>query len=433
MNNSEHKDTHNPYPDIIPLLDEEEFFSSDVWPIFMAFLIGPLVGVSIAALKWSIPKIAQFLIKLPYNQTLIFASTLIIGSLIMGLFLAFAPPIAGPGISDAALTIVDENGQGPWYWWPFKILGTILCVAPGGGGLVGPSFFTGMTAGIFCSHLLGLKEKAKRQTMALLGASAGVGAFLLAPIGGTLVGIETLAYKKGKGQLALYHTVAAILTSLIAFLTTGVLTSFNPVFSLGNPLPPAISIRTLFHVIIAAFVGALISKFYIGFFRNVDKLWDGWAPLWLRPALGALLAIPIVIFFSGEYSSAPQPFEIGRAGLAPLQDALLGKLGFWALASLIVGKALDVGLRSGSGGSVGIFGPAMWVGGMAGGLVGFLPGLEPSPNLVVAGITAGVTAALEVPLAGIVIIIEILGRQAIIPAIIGGVIGAVVWRVWDKV
>jgi len=51
----------------------------------------------------------------------------------------------------------------------------------------------------------------------------------------------------------------------------------------------------------------------------------------------------------------------------------------------------------------------------------------------VTGITAGITAALEVPLAGIVIVLEILGRQAIPSAIIGGVIGALVWRVWDKV
>jgi len=421
------------YPDILPFIDEKEFFSSAIWPIFMAFLIGPLVGISISAFRWGIPKFAEFLIRLPYNHTLVFTSTLIVGSLIMGIILTFIPLISGPGISDAALTIVDNKGQCPWYWWPFKLVGTFLCVTPGGGGLVGPSFFTGMAAGIFCSHLLGLKEKAKRQTMALLGAGAGVGAILLAPIGGTLVSVEVLAYKKGRGQLALYHTVAAILTSLIAYLTTGILTGFDPVLSLVNPPPLISSARVLLQVIIAAFVGAVISKLYICLFRNIGNLWKNWAPLWLRPTLGALLAIPVVIFFSRNYSSALQPFEIGRPGLVPLQDALAGKLSLWALISLTFGKALDVGIRSGSGGSVGIFGPAMWIGGMGGALVGFLPGIEPTPLLVITGITAGITAALEVPLAGIVIVLEILGRQAIPSAIIGGVIGALVWRVWDKV
>lgn len=432
MNTSENSNKNEPYPDVLPFLDEEDFFSSEIWPIFTAFLIGPLVGISIAAFKWGIPKIAELLIGLPFNQTFVFVSSLIIGSLIMGLFLNFVPLISGPGIGDAALTIVEKKGQGPWYWWPFKLLGTILCVATGGGGLVGPSFFTGMAAGIFCSHLLGLKEKAKRQTMALLGAGAGVGAVLLAPIGGTLVGVEALAYKKGQGQLALYHTVAAILTSLIAFLTTGALTGFDPVLSLGHSLPQITSASALLHILIAAFVGAVMAKLYVGIFRNIGNLWKGWAPLWLQPALGAILAIPVVIFLSGGYSSALQPFEIGRPGLAPLQDALLGKLGLLALASLTVGKALDVSLRSGSGGSVGIFGPAMWVGGMGAAMIGFLPGFENSPLLVVAGITAGITAALEVPMAGIVIVLEILGRQAITPAIIGGVIGALIWRIWDK-
>jgi len=291
MDKSNNPDNPETYPDILPFVDEEEFFSSEIWPIFMAFLIGPLVGISIAAFKWGIPKITEFLISLPYNQTLIFASTLIAGSLLMGILLNFAPLISGPGISDAALTIVDQKGQGPWYWWPFKVLSTILCVAPGGGGLVGPSFFTGMAAGIFCSHLLGFKEKAKRQTMALLGAGAGVGAILLAPIGGTLVGVEALAYKRGQGQLALCHTVAALLTSLIAFLTTGILTGFEPILSLGGPLPSINSVSVLLHVLLAALVGAIIAKFYVGIFRNIGKLWKNWAPLWLRPALGALLVI----------------------------------------------------------------------------------------------------------------------------------------------
>ena len=232
MDESKTSSEQTSYPDILPFIAEEEFFSSAIWPIFLAFLIGPLVGISISFFRWGIPKIADSLSSFPYNHTLIFASSLIIGSLLLGIFLTLKPLISGPGISDAALSIVDNRGQCPWYWWPFKILGTFLCVAPGGGGIVGPSFFTGMAAGIFCSHLLGLKEKAKRQTMALLGAGAGVGAILLAPIGGTLVSVEVPAYKKGRGQLALYHTVAAILTSLIAYLTTGALTGFKPVLSL---------------------------------------------------------------------------------------------------------------------------------------------------------------------------------------------------------
>lgn len=421
------------YPDIIPLLDEQEFFSSNVWPIFMAFLIGPLVGISISLFKWSIPKITLFLTNLPYNQTLVFVVASIVGSLLMGVLLRLVPIISGPGIRDATLTIVDRQGQCPWYWWPFKEIGTILCVATGGGGLVGPSFFSGMATGIFWSHILGLKEKAKRQTMALLGAGAGVGAYLLAPIGGILVGIESLAYKKDKGQLALYHTVGAMLTSLLAYLTTGALIGFTPIFQVGQLPLIANSPKTLLHTTLAALVGAVITKLYIQFYSLVGKYRDNFGPLWLQPALGALAAIPVVIFFSGEYSSTPLPLEIGRPGLLPLQDALLGKLGLVGLVSLTLGKALDVGFRSGSGGSVGIFGPAMWIGGMGAALVGFLPNVTHSPNLVVTGITAGVTAALEIPLAGIVIILEILGKQALIPAIIGGVIGALVCRMWDKV
>ncbi|MEA3309221.1 MAG: chloride channel protein [Chloroflexota bacterium] len=408
------------------------FYATELTFIFWAFLLGPLVGLSIALLKWSIPKLAGYLSTLPFNPAVVFALASVSGSLIMGRMLEVAPRLAGPGIGDATWIITGAAGKGAWYWWPLKLFGTILCVGTGGGGLVGPSFFSGTATGVTLGKWLGVKKPAQLQALALLGAGAGVGAVLKAPLGGVIVALEALGYQKGRGQLALRHTVAALLTSLLAYLTLGGLLGFAPILQLAAPLPRLESLSALGPVAAAALLGGLAAKAYIELFRHAGLLWQSWAPHWLQPALGALLTAPIVILLSTGNSSALQPYEIGRPGLAPLQDALLGKLGALALLSLTVGKALDVGIRAGSEGTVGIFGPAMWVGGLGGALVGFLPSSAPDPLFAVAGIAAGIAAAMEFPLAAMVITVEIFGRGATLPAMLGGIIGALVWRHGDR-
>jgi H+/Cl- antiporter ClcA len=153
----------------------------------------------------------------------------------------------------------------------------------------------------------------------------------------------------------------------------------------------------------------------------------------LKPLIGALLASGSVILFSTGHTSAPQPFEIGRMGLAPLQDALAGKLGLSIVVMVILGKLLDVAIRSGSGNSVGVFGPAMLIGGLTGALIGFLPNCDHTVAPIVSGIAAGITTAMGFPLAASVIIIEIFGLAWIETGIIGCITGMLIQWIWKKI
>jgi CIC family chloride channel protein len=407
-----------------------------VTTILLALLAGPTVGLVVAFLNWSTSNLARFVLMLSndspsFGPAVDYMLTLLIGALIMGFLLNLSPYAGGPGIGDAVCIITNKHGQGPWHWLPLKLLGTIICVGTGGGGLVGPSYFIGTAVGVVLTRLLRLRDQSWSQLLALVGGAAGVGAALRSPIGGMLVCMEALRNKDSK--LVLSRGVGCLIASLGAYLTLGTLVGFSPLLRLEVPTVMTWSLALLARVGFAALVSGVAAKAYIELVRGVGQLFRRREmPLWTRPALGALSAGPVIIFLSTGASSALQPFEIGRPGLAPLQDALLGRLWLAVLLSLTVGKAVDVALRSGSGGSVGIFGPAMWVGGLTGAMAGFLPGSQSTPLLVGTGIAAGIAAAMEFPLAAAVIVIEILGRGMIVPSVVGSVMGVVAWRGWNR-
>ncbi len=273
----------------------------------------------------------------------------------------------------------------------------------------------------------------ERQLLALAGMAGGAGAVLRAPIGGVLIMIEAFIGNHWKQKTnILYIIVFSLVTSLGSYLTVGMLTGFSPILYLKAEAPPLLSITVIWSVI-GGIVGGFGAKIFIETFKTVKRIFERFlVPLWLKPLIGALLAGGIVIIFSTGHTSALQPFEIGRMGLAPLQDALVGKLGLSIVVMMICGKLLDVTIRSGSGNSVGVFGPAMWIGGLTGALIGFLPNCDQTVVPIVSGIAAGITTAMGFPLAASIIIIEIFGLAWIETGIIGCITGVLSLWVWKK-
>jgi CIC family chloride channel protein len=258
--------------------------------------------------------------------------------------------------------------------------------------------------------------------------SAGVGAVLKAPIGGAFLAIEAIFFNNHwKDKSILLRGIAfSLITSLGAYLTVGVLTGFSPILYIETEAPNWISIYPLW-ALLGGVIGGLTAKAYILFFQVIKrKIIKTSLPLWLQPLFGVLLASGVVILLSTGQTTALQPFEIGRPGLAPLQDALLGKLGLQIVLMMILGKTLDVSIRSGTGNSVGIFGPVMWVGGLAGALIGFLPNCKYSAVPIVSGIASSIATAMRFPLAGSIIVIEIFNPTWIVPSILGSVIGVLI-------
>src|SRR5262249_42093187 len=123
-------------------------------------------------------------------------------------------------------------------------------------------------------------------------------------------------------------------------------------------------------------------------------------PPHFRPAIGALVtgivAVAIYYLFGRENQAlAVLAFGFG-AGQAALHDPQ--KIGAELLLAIALGKILTTSLTIGSGGSGGVFGPSMVIGGCGGGALGvFLhrmwPDLVPHPTSFVIVGMAGFFAA----------------------------------------
>jgi CIC family chloride channel protein len=143
----------------------------------------------------------------------------------------------------------------------------------------------------------------------------------------------------------------------------------------------------------------------------------------LKPAIGALLTGMLGAGLYYVFGRDERVLAVLSFGYGSLQDAMIlspadeGSL-FLALVLLAValGKILTTGLTIGSGGSGGVFGPSMVIGGCAGcGLGIFLhwlwPPLVPHPaSFVIVGMAGFFAAAAKTPFSTLVIVSEMTGN-----------------------
>jgi CIC family chloride channel protein len=104
-------------------------------------------------------------------------------------------------------------------------------------------------------------------------------------------------------------------------------------------------------------------------------------------------------------------------GYSAIQGAVTqdGNMGAVILLTIALGKILTTSLTIGSGGSGGVFGPSMVIGGCGGGALGVLfnhlwPGLVPHPaSFVIVGMAGFFAAAAKTPFSTIIIVSEMTG------------------------
>ncbi len=113
-------------------------------------------------------------------------------------------------------------------------------------------------------------------------------------------------------------------------------------------------------------------------------------------------------------------------GYSAVQQAISSEtaVSAWVLLAIALGKILTTSLTIGSGGSGGVFGPSMVIGGCGGGALGILlhqwwPGLVPHPaSFVIVGMAGFFAAAAKTPFSTLIIVSEITGGyNLLLPAL----------------
>ena len=334
----------------------------------------------------------------PFNRWLLLFLPGIGGIFSGWLVYTFAPEAEGHG-TDAA---IDAYHRGEGFIRsrvPFiKTIASAITLTTGGsGGREGPIAQIGAGFGSFLATKLKLTARERRIMMAA-GISAGVGSIFRAPLAGALFAAEVL-YKDPEieSEIVIPAGISSVVAYCLFCLVFGWGTLFeSPDFVFHNPLE-------LGPYLVLALVLAGVGFVYVKSFYGIIGIFHSFKiPNHIKPAIGGLCT-GIIGFF------LPQTLAFGYGYI---QMALTNELTIPFLLALAFGKIFTTSFSIGSGGSGGVFGPSVVIGGAMGGAVGktfhhFIPSVitEPGAFVVVgmAGFFAGVS---NTPISTIIFVSE---------------------------
>ncbi|KCZ93421.1 chloride channel protein [Hyphomonas johnsonii] len=337
---------------------------------------------------------------LPISTTL---GGLAAGLLIFGL----APETEGHG-TDATLLAFHRNKGRMRARVPFvKTLASAITIGTGGsGGHEGPTAQIASGMGAIIGQIFNLSDD-ERRIVILIGMAAGLSAIFKSPLGTAIFAVEILYSRMAFEGGALIFT---LISASIAYSITGMFSGFTPLFLLLESSRDLVPLDLLWFSLLGALaggVGALMPRIY---YTIRDAFVALKVPRAIKPAIGGLAVGMIGI---------AMPPVIG-GGYGYMQFVLQGGTGLavWILVLLTFGKILTLSLTVGSGGSGGVFGPTLFVGVMLGGSFAgllHLMNIDIDSNwLAVVGMAAVFAGTARVPIAAMVMVIEMTGGFTLI-------------------
>jgi CIC family chloride channel protein len=356
-----------------------------------------------------------------------------LGGLLSGILVyTFAPEAEGHGTDSAIDSYHRHRGIIRARIPLVKTLASALTIGSGGsGGREGPIAQIGAGFGSFLATRLRLPERDRRILLAA-GVGAGVGSIFRAPLAGALFAAEIL-YSDPEFESDV--VIPAALSTIVAYCVFSIPFGFEslfatPPFTFHSPLE--LIPYTLLGVLVALAAGAFVKVFY-AFHDYFHRL-----PLrpHFRPMVGGLLTglLAVVLYLA---LGQPQILDVLSFGYGSLQQALFAQVSIGVLLALAAGKILTTSLSIGSGGSGGVFGPSMVIGGSLGGVVGLLaqwaaPDLVPHPGaFVVVGMAGFFAAAANTPISTLVMVSEMTGNyQLLLPSLWVCSIAYLIGRRW---
>lgn len=304
---------------------------------------------------------------------------------------------------------------------PVKSVASVLTVGSGGSaGYEGPVTLIGSAVGSVIARKANLTVRARRILMAA-GLAAGIAALFQAPLAGAIFGFE-IFYSSSDIE---YETVLpCFIASAISYTIYACFFGWDSLFTMPPDCVYENGLRLLPYFVLAIFVTFGV-RFYITAFRYAEKKFAAMVPSpGLRVLTGGLLT-GIIGFFVPDilgpgYSIIQASFTAGQSELF----ANFGPLTIAGFVCFFFMKAIATACTVGSGGSGGVFAPALVCGGAIGAATGLffaeiLPaslGIHPAAFALV-GMAGFIASAIRVPLTAIVIVAEISGNhQLLLPA-----------------
>ncbi len=396
------------------------FLPSQNYLIILAVVVGLLTGLGSVGFVFILHAIADFA-RGPVAEALsIFGSANLVllpalGGLLVGpLIHRFAREAKGHGVPEVMTAIVSRGGFIRKRVVTVKVIASSLTIGSGGmAGREGPMVQIGAAIGSAIGHWARLTRKNIR-TLVACGAAGGVAATFNAPIAGAIFSMEVL--------------MGGMQADFLLVLLTSLSSSILARHYLGNtpavmaPYYDLVSARELPLYFLMGVIIGLAAVGYVRLLYKSEDLFAEWKfPEQLKPAVGGLMVGLILRFFPQVYGS----------GFPAIESALWTRYSWELLLCLFVAGLLGNCATLGSGGSGGVFAPALYMGAMLGGTFGSLvhtaapEWTASSGAYAMVGMAAFFAAAAKAPTTSILILFEMTGDYRIMLPLMAATVGSV--------
>jgi CIC family chloride channel protein len=338
-----------------------------------------------------------------------------VGGLLSGIIVyTFDPSSEGHG-TDAAIRAFHKNHGKIKRRTPLvKTIASAITIGSGGSaGREGPTALIAAGIGSFLADILGLSPKDRRIAVAV-GIGAGIGTIFKAPIGGSVLGAEIL-YRRDFESEVIFPSLVA---SSIGYSIFASVVGFEPIF--GDYIEPFDVYRLPFYAILGLVAGVMAILYIRTFYgiRNVFKKWH--VPNHVKPMIGGAVVGIIALLF-------PEILGTGYGWVEILELGKFNELITFGLPVLLIlillpfVKIIATSFTVSSGGSGGVFAPGIFIGASLGALFGvffhfLVPGIVPEvAPFVIIGMLSFFGAAGKVPLAVILMVVEMTGSLQLLP------------------
>ncbi len=322
----------------------------------------------------------------------------------------YAPDAAGTGSAAYIDAFHHRKGIIPLRVTIVKFIVSTLNLGCGtSGGFEGPIVLMGAGAGSWMAQKI-KKIRKEIHIYMVAGTAAGISAVFLAPLGGALTAIEML-YREDYETRALVPSLLASVTGYFTALSFG----FSG-FALRGLVYSFRGICELPAYVLFTFMCSGAGWFFVKMFDAVKSVSERQAvPSYLYPFFGAAGVAVTGLFF---------PAVLGPR-FSVLVDVLEGSPGLIAVFLLIIAKMVSTSLAIGSGGSGGIFGPSLVIGGFLGIAFSRLLTLAQLPfpvpdeaSMMLVGMAGFFAAVSKAPFGSVIMVCEIGGTFSLLPPLL---------------
>lgn len=341
----------------------------------------------------------------------------VLGGLIVGpLIYFFAREAKGHGVPEVMEAVALRGGRIRPVVAVVKSLASAISIGSGGSvGREGPIVQIGSALGSTLGQKLGLSDDRIRNLVAC-GAAGGIAATFNAPIAGVVFALEIIL---GEFSVKYFSSVvvSAVTASVIGRAVFGDIPAFAIPFEYG--------VNSLWEFAFYPLLGiaaAAIGAFFVRFLYWSEDLFEKWKaiPEWVQPAVGGLLLGIVAIVYPRltgvTWTHQPQIYNVGYD---VIEAALANQLTLKIALVLLILKMLATSLTLGSGGSGGVFAPALFMGAMFGAAfemilkIIFPNLLAPAGAYALVGMGAFFAATAHAPLTAVLILFELTGDYRI--------------------